>query len=167
MDVGCYCINFSRLLAGEEPSEIHASAHLHEHGVDDLLTATMKFPSGVLASFTCGMSVHADNTAYVCGDEGFIEIPIPWKPPPQDAIYIISHGTPPRMDNPGNKAPAPQAPPREVRKVNATIELYGLESDDFAASVLDGKPPMMGGEESIQNMEVLDEMRRQMGVRFR
>src|SRR5438128_515174 len=37
MDVGCYCINLSRLLAGEEPVEIHASAHLHERGVDDLV----------------------------------------------------------------------------------------------------------------------------------
>jgi hypothetical protein len=38
---------------GEEPTEIHASAHMHERGVDDLLVATMKFPSGVVASFTC------------------------------------------------------------------------------------------------------------------
>ena len=70
-----------RFVAGEEPTDIHVSAHMHERGVDDLIVATLKFPSGVVASFTAGMSVHADNTAYICGTEGFIEIPIPWKPP--------------------------------------------------------------------------------------
>ena len=137
MDVGCYCINLSRLLAGEEPVEIHASAHLHERGVDDLVVGTMKFPAGVVASFTCGMSVHADNTAYVCGSDGYIEIPIPWKPPPQQAAYTIARSTPPKMDL---AAGAPARPPRETRFVDAGSQLYALEADDFASAVLDGKP---------------------------
>jgi predicted dehydrogenase len=163
MDVGCYCINLSRLLAGEEPAEIHASAHMHERGVDDLLVATMKFPSGVLASFTCGMSAHADNTVYVCGSEGYIEIPIPWKPPPQQATYTIARSTPPRMDL---AAGAPQRPPRETRTVDASSELYALEADDFAAAVLDGKPPAVSDADTIGNMKVLDEIRRQIRLVF-
>jgi D-xylose 1-dehydrogenase (NADP+, D-xylono-1,5-lactone-forming) len=75
MDVGCYCINFARMFAGEEPAKIHASGHMHETGVDDLVGATMKFPSGIVAVLACGNRVHADNTAYVCGTEGYIEIP--------------------------------------------------------------------------------------------
>jgi len=32
MDVGCYCINFSRLFAGVEPVRSAACGHFHETG---------------------------------------------------------------------------------------------------------------------------------------
>lgn len=163
MDVGCYCINFTRMLAREEPDQVHASAHMHEKGVDDVLTATLHFPSGIVASFTCGMSVHADNTAYICGSEGFIEIPVPWKPPVLQAAYTVARSTPPKMDQPaGVKAP----PPRETRLVDANSELYALEADDFATAVLDGKPPAVSEADTLGNMAVLDEIRRQIGLEF-
>src|SRR5438477_421659 len=76
MDVGCYCINFSRLLAREEPLTMSAQARMHSMGVDEALVASMQFPSRILASFNCGMSVQADNTATLCGTEGYIEIPV-------------------------------------------------------------------------------------------
>ena len=160
MDVGCYCINFSRLIAGEEPVAVHATARRHSSGVDDVAVGTMTFPSGVLASFTCGMSVQADNTAYVCGTDGYIEIPIPWKPPVKQAVYVIARGTPPRMDQ--QKAAAPQPPPRDTHHVDSPSSLYGLEADDFAASVQDGKTPFVTEADTLGNMAVLDEMRRQM-----
>ena len=162
MDVGCYCINFSRMIAGEEPSQVHASAHMHESGVDDLLAATMKFPSGVVASFTCGMCVQADNTAYVCGTEGFIEVPVPWKPPVTNAVHTLARSTPPKMD----LAAGAQPKPRETRTIDAGKELYALEADDFAAAVLDGKPPALSEADTLGNMAVLDEVRRQIGLTF-
>jgi predicted dehydrogenase len=163
MDVGCYCINFSRLIAREEPVEIHASAHMHERGVDDVVTATLKFPSGIVASFTCGMTVHSDNAAYICGDEGFIEIPIPWKPPPKQAAYTVARSTPPKMDIAAGANPRP---PRETRFVDADSELYAIEADDFAAAVLDGKPLALTESDTLGNMAVLDEIRRQIGMTF-
>ncbi|MEA2734171.1 MAG: D-xylose 1-dehydrogenase D-xylono,5-lactone-forming [Humisphaera sp.] len=163
MDVGCYCINFSRLMAGEEPIEIHASAHMHERDVDELLVATMKFASGVVASFTCGMGVHADNTAYVCGTDGYIEIPIPWKPPVEKASYTLARSTPPKMDIAAGAAPRS---PRETRTIDAGKELYALEADDFAAAVIDGKPTAVTEADTLGNMAVLDEMRRQIGLEF-
>jgi hypothetical protein len=44
--------------------------------------------------------------------------------------------------------------------------LYGLEADDFAATVIDGKPPMVSAEDTLANMRALDEIRRQIGLRF-
>ena len=41
----------------------------------------------------------ADNTAYLCGTEGYVEVPIPWKPPMRDAEYRIVRGTPPKMEH--------------------------------------------------------------------
>jgi D-xylose 1-dehydrogenase (NADP+, D-xylono-1,5-lactone-forming) len=163
MDVGCYCINFSRLFAGCDPERVSANAHFHETGVDDLLTATMQFPNGILASFSCGMIAQADNTAQLCGSEGFIEIPVPWKPLAKDSIFVIARGTPPRMDGP---AKAPTTPPRETRRISVDGELYGIEADDFAATVLDSEIPRVTRNDTMGNMRVLDEMRRQIGLEF-
>lgn len=162
MDVGCYCINFSRFFAGKEPSKIQVAANLHDSGVDDIAVGFLQFPNGVAATFTCGMSVHADNTAYICGSEGFIEVPIPWKPPVKDAEFRIAYSTPPKMDSAGKATP--NAPPRQVHRVSAESELYALEADDFAAAVLDGALVRVSREDTLGNMRVLDEMRRQIST---
>jgi predicted dehydrogenase len=157
MDVGCYCLNFARYFAGAEPVAAHAVGHLHDTGVDDQVAGVLRFPGGVLASFTCGMTVQADNTAYVCGSEGYIEVPVPWKPL-EKAAYSVVRGTPPKMDGP---VKTPVAVPRETRQVTAPASLYALEADDFAAAVLDGAPTRIDRADTVGNMRVLDEVRRQ------
>jgi predicted dehydrogenase len=156
MDVGCYCINFSRLFAGCEPVRVQGSAHFHESGIDDLASAVMAFPNGILASFNCGMSAHADNTATLCGTDGYIEIPIPWKPPAPESIFVIARGTPPKMDGP---VKPPATSPRETIRVQADGELYGIEADAFAGCVLDGDAPWITPADTLGNMRVLDQLR--------
>jgi predicted dehydrogenase len=167
MDVGCYCISFSRLFAAQEPVEVSAAAHVHESGVDDLACGTMHFPNGVIASFTCGMRVHADNTAYICGSEGYIEIPMPWKPPVTGAVFTIARSIPPRQDLEKMKthglASVATKAPRETRTVDAGMDLYALEADAFAECVLDGKEPLVSEQDTLGNMKVLDEMRARIG----
>ena len=161
MDVGCYCVNFCRAIAQSEPIAVHGVAHLHESGVDDFAAGAMEFPGGVLACFTCGMRVEADNTVSICGDCGYIEIPVPWKPPVNGAEFVVGHSAPPRMDR------TPDAsPPRQSFQVDAGKPLYALEADDFAATVLDGAPARVSEQDTLGNMRVLDELRRQVGVPF-
>jgi xylose dehydrogenase (NAD/NADP) len=162
MDIGCYCLNFSRLFAGAEPTGAHAVGTLHASSVDDTAAAVLSFPGGITASFTCGMAVQADNTAHVCGTDGYVEVPVPWKPL-REAEYSVVRGTPPKMDGPA-KTPLP--PARETRRVSTPKELYALEADDFAAAVMDGVPPRISRQDSVGNMRLLDELRRQVGVRF-
>jgi predicted dehydrogenase len=166
MDIGCYCVNFSRMVVGAEPVSFTALGQRHEgSGVDVVAAGTMLYPDGVVASFTCGMLVQANNAAYICGDEGYIEVPVPWKPPECGAAYSIVRATPPRMDAAGLRAAEsqPNMGPRKDFTVDAGMELYGVEADDFAATVLDGKAPMMTAAETVGNMRVLEEMRRQVG----
>jgi predicted dehydrogenase len=159
LDVGCYCTNLACVLAGAAPVDIHATARMHPSGVDEAAAGVLRFPTGLLASFTCGMTVQADNTAYLCGTEGYIEVPVPWKPPARGATYTIAHGIPPRQDaTPGSK---PQAPPRETITVDADRQLYALEADDFAASVMDGAAPRVPRELTLNNMRTLDAIRAQ------
>ncbi len=160
MDVGCYCIDFARLITGQEPVKIHAEAILCETGVDDLLAGTLTFPDGVIATFTCGMRVQADNRASINGQGGYLEIPIPWKPPVEQAEYVLGYSTPPRMDGPGKAAPLP----RQTFTVDATGPLYGMEADAFTRAVRKEQPPAVSRHDSLANLAILDEMRRQIGL---
>ena len=81
MDIGCYPVDLGRLITGEHPSSIQVSAHLHESGVDDYAAGTLTYPGGVVLSFVCGQRVQMNNVAVIGGDGGYIEVPVPWKPP--------------------------------------------------------------------------------------
>src|SRR5690606_33408300 len=43
LDVGCYCVDFARLFAGEEPQTVLAIGHRHPTGVDDGVVGSMQF----------------------------------------------------------------------------------------------------------------------------
>jgi xylose dehydrogenase (NAD/NADP) len=164
MDVGCYCINFCRMVAGAEPTKICAAAQLLTSGVDESTSALLEFPNGIQATFNCGMSVQADNTTSVCGTDGYIEIPVPWKPPVRNAAWVLGRSIPPLQDLAGK--PAPPTQPRETRCVNADAELYAMEADDFAEAALDGRPVRVSRQDTLGNMKVIDEIRRQIGLQF-
>jgi hypothetical protein len=106
---------------------------------------------------TCGMQVHADNAAYICGSEGYIHVPVPWKPPVTDATFTIAQSTLPQMD----KGAVVQEPKTSTVQVSADRPLYALEADDFVAAVQDDIPPALSCDDSLVLMCVLDEMRQQ------
>ena len=169
MDVGCYCVNLARLVAGQEPVEVSATAVFHTSGVDEQVTGWLRFPSGLTSTFTCGMAVHADNAAHVCGDEGYIIVPAPWKPPVEKAEFIVGHSATPRQDLTPVSAgkAAPVAPPsRAVSHIDAGMPLYAIEADEFARHVLDDAPAPITAADSIGNMETLDRLRAKIGLHF-
>ena len=122
------------------------------------------FPGGATASISCGMSVQADNTAYLCGTEGWIETAWPWKPQPGKGGYTIARAIPPRQDL-KNASPV-DSPPRQTIKVDVDMDLYALEADDFSTSVLDNTPPTISRQETLGNMGVLDAIREQIGLKW-
>ena len=77
-----------------------------------------------------------DGRLMLLGTEGYIEVPWPWKPQVKGATYTIARSIPPRQDNAGKVA---GPPPRQNFTVDAGMELYALEADEFAATVRDGQ----------------------------
>ena len=158
-DIGSYCVNFARLMAGEEPSEVHAVGHHHATGVDDVAAAVLNFPSGVSAALTFGMSVQLDNTAHLGGTDGWIQVPVPWKPAPTGATYVVGGQTPPKQDLAAG--PAGSTGPRTVT-VDAAAPLYALEADAFARACRTGGPLPVPPDDTRGNLAVLTELARQL-----
>ncbi len=77
MDVGCYCVSGSRLVAGE-PETVYGRQLTGVSGVDVLFAATMSFPGEVVAQFDCGFVLPGRDELEVVGAEGSLFLDDPW-----------------------------------------------------------------------------------------
>ena len=55
MDTGCYALHMNRLMAGEEPEVVSATARLARPDVDRWMRAELAYPSGVTGTMTCAL----------------------------------------------------------------------------------------------------------------
>lgn len=144
MDIGAYSVNFCRAVAGSEPTEIHAIAHLHEHGVDDYAAGLLKF-GDKLATFTAGMTIMSDRKVFVAGTKGRIMADQPWF---ENDTFELTVGDETQVIEAGQKKP-----------------LYTLEAEAFADIVRNGAEPWTTKADTLGNMRTLDELRRQIGLK--
>jgi predicted dehydrogenase len=77
MDVGCYCVSASRLLAGE-PERVTAEQVLAPSGVDVRFTATMRFAQDVVCHFDAAFDLPSRSALEVVGSEGSLHVRDPW-----------------------------------------------------------------------------------------
>jgi predicted dehydrogenase len=82
MDVGCYCVNFARMVAGSAPRRIAAVAHMAASGVDETLAGTLEYAGGAIAQISCGLASSNHNMAQIIGSAGIIEVEQSFIPPP-------------------------------------------------------------------------------------
>jgi xylose dehydrogenase (NAD/NADP) len=77
MDVGCYCVSGSRLLAGE-PLAAHGEAWFGPSGTDWVFGGLMRFENDVLATFDCGTALPNRDELEAIGSEGSLFLDDPW-----------------------------------------------------------------------------------------
>jgi len=74
MDVGCYCVNVSRTLAGSEPVEVRAMANFRIPGVDEQMAGSLRFEDGLLAHFDCALTMERTQVYQIMGTEGHLRV---------------------------------------------------------------------------------------------
>jgi len=143
-DIGCYCINLSRMLFGGEPTGIEASVTRDATGTDVLTSAILAFDDDV-AVFTCSTRAEPDQRVHIYGTEGRISIGIPFNiPPDRPAEITVTAGGDP-----------PVSPASETLTFAAADE-YTIQAERFANAVLDGPPLPIPPEDAIGNLRVID-----------
>ncbi len=145
MDVGCYCVDMSRLIARAEPMEAQATAIWHKkYRVDETLAGLLRFPNDVIALFDCSFRTDYRESLDIQGTTGRILLPRPVKPLTQPAEIILYREE--TRDTLANQitVTAPAGNP------------YRLMVEHFADAVLNGKPLLFPPEEGRANMRVID-----------
>jgi xylose dehydrogenase (NAD/NADP) len=77
MDVGCYCVSGSRLLAGE-PEQVYGQQFVGPSGTDWVFTGTMRFSGNVFAHFDCGTAMPERDELEAIGSDGSLFLDDPW-----------------------------------------------------------------------------------------
>jgi D-xylose 1-dehydrogenase (NADP+, D-xylono-1,5-lactone-forming) len=77
MDVGCYCVNGSRLVAGE-PELAFGQQLIGPSGTDWVFTGSLRFPGEVFGFFDCWTSLPERDELEVVGTEGSLFLDDPW-----------------------------------------------------------------------------------------
>lgn len=142
MDVGCYCVNVSRLIAGAEPVEVQASAVFGDRSrVEEELIGILRFPNNVLAHFDSSFRIDYREWMQVQGAEGYIELAHPFRTHAfGEEGKIILH----RADDTNETF--------TTRAVNQ----YTLMVEQFADAALNGKPLQFPPELDRGNMRVIE-----------
>jgi predicted dehydrogenase len=78
MDVGCYCVSGSRLVAGE-PVSAFAEQVVGETGVDMAMYGTLRFPNEVVAQFEASFRAPVRQVLEVIGEAGVLRAFAPWR----------------------------------------------------------------------------------------
>jgi len=77
MDVGCYNVSWSRLIAGE-PERVWGDAWHGPTGTDWVFTGAMRFPGDVIAYFDCGTALTERDEVEIVGSEASLFLDDPY-----------------------------------------------------------------------------------------
>jgi predicted dehydrogenase len=139
MDVGCYCLSASRLLAGE-PEVVAAQQVVGRSGVDVRFAATLSFGGGVLAHFDCGFDLPPRGDLEAIGSDGSILVRDPW--------LIRETGLELRRDG-------------EVEHVDVeNPNRYLLELENLAAAARGEAEPLLGREDALGQARAIEALYR-------
>jgi predicted dehydrogenase len=139
MDVGCYCVSASRLLAGE-PEAVAAIQEVGGDGVDVRFAAVMRFAGGVLAHFDAGLDFADRFELEVVGAEGTIRLRDPWHCV-EPAIEVDRGSGVERI---------------EIERANP----YQLEAENFSAAVRGTAQLLIGAEDAIAQARAIEALYR-------
>jgi predicted dehydrogenase/aryl-alcohol dehydrogenase-like predicted oxidoreductase len=160
MDVGCYPVSISRLIAGAalgrdfaDPIEVQGFAHLGATGVDEYAIGMLRFEGDIVAQVATGVGLTFENTVRIFGSEGSIYLPTPWTADrSKGGVHkiIVSRGE------------------TKTISVRANRSAFSFEADMVASNLKQRQAPSpaMSWNDTLGNMRTLDRWRQAIGLQY-
>jgi predicted dehydrogenase len=140
MDVGCYCVSGSRLVAGE-PVSVLADQVTGETGVDMALYGTMRFAGDVVGQLEASFLAPERQGLEVVGEAGVLRVAAPWR---------VDWGGAMTLERDGSSETVP------VEEVNS----YRLELENLADAIEGRAPALLGRDDAVAQARVIDALYR-------
>jgi xylose dehydrogenase (NAD/NADP) len=146
MDLGCYCVNASRLLCGE-PDRVHGEQVLGGDGVGDgrvdvafagLLGFADPLGGGeqLVAHFDCGLVFNSQDELIVLGEHGSLHLADPWHCRRPAIVLRRGEGS------------------ETIAVANA--DSYGLELENLSAAIRGTAVPLLGRADAVGQARVIE-----------
>jgi xylose dehydrogenase (NAD/NADP) len=134
MDVGCYCVSGTRLLAGE-PEQVWGQQVVGPSGTDWVFMGAMRFPGDVLAVFECGTSLPERDELEAIGSEGSLFLDDPWHC--QEPVIELRRGD-------------------SVERIEVErADPYRLELENLSAAIRGDGKLLLGREDAVAQARVI------------
>lgn len=141
MDLGIYCVNTTRWLAGENPVEATAHSWTHHAArfrkVEEGIAFRLRFPSGLVVSGSSTYSAAISSFVFVQGSKGWAGLS-PAFPFDEARRLTVKIGA------------------RQLHRIFPVVDEFALELDAFAAAIQDHRPVEPDGVEGHRDMIILD-----------
>jgi predicted dehydrogenase len=151
MDLGCYCVNALRMVAGAEPTVERAAAVLASPDVDVALEADLRFPGGCAGRIACAFNHREDRwqaVLKVVGECGELEVINPFLPHAGHSIRLTRDG---------------RGEAEELDKSST----YDWQLGELVRALRDNLPIRTPADDGVANMRVIDDIYRAAGMRTR
>jgi len=148
LDLGVYNLAATQFVFGGRPERVSAFANFSAAtGVDEMLCVSLAFGSG-LAQFTCGFAAHGDNALNIAGEAGLIRIP---------PTFISAR-----------EATLTSGSAQETIREPFRSEGFEYEIAEAMRCLGAGEieSPLMPHADTLATVEVMDEIRAQIGLRY-
>ena len=144
LDIGCYLINTSRFIFGDEPQRVSALMDRDpEMKIDRLTSFILDFPSGQ-GVFTCGTQIVPYQRVHIFGADGRIEIEIPFNAPSDHPCRVFVGKGPDLLGT-------------SIETVEfAPSNQYMIQGDLFSRAIRESRETPIPLEDSIKNMAVIE-----------
>jgi predicted dehydrogenase len=148
LDLGIYPVSLASFVMGA-PARVTAVGDLTETGVDAQTSVLLQYDGGGHAVLTTTLGARTPTTASITGTEGWVEIERVWYQPSAFSVHLES-GEAQRFDEP---------------RVGNGLR---YQADDVGRCLRDGllESAVMPLDETLSIMTTMDEIRRQIGVRY-
>ncbi len=149
MDVGCYPVNFCRVVFGHPPFTVSARVYKPDDAQVELAAnAVLDYGDGRFGLIDSSFHLPSRQVAEIHGDEGSISIPLPFTPIDVEVEVILS------------------LQGQTIHQHIARVDQYRLEVEHFGASARSGTQPALSLTESIENLATIGAIYRSAGYRW-
>lgn len=139
LDIGCYAVSLSRFIFDAEPERVVGIIENDPlFRVDRLASAMLDFGDRT-ATFTCGTRLSPYQRVNIIGEEGRIEIEVPFNQPPESPALLT-------VESAGER--------EEIRL--EPCNQYTIQGDLFSLAVINDTPVPTPLEDALANMRVID-----------
>ncbi len=132
MDLGCYTISGSRMVAGAEPVRVFGEQTLGPTGVDVRFSGLLRFPSGVVAEIVAGFT-STQRSLEAVGSKGTLVSRDPWQ---GELGGIELNG--------------------RAEPVGVPDDAYRLEMESLSAAILGHGQPLLGRADALGQARTID-----------
>jgi D-xylose 1-dehydrogenase (NADP+, D-xylono-1,5-lactone-forming) len=143
MDVGCYCVSGSRLIAGE-PERVAGEQALGGDGVDVAFAGVMRFGDDISAHFDAGLALASRDLLEVVGDQGTLRLTDPW--------HCRRPGIDLLREDAGAGADADADERIEIEPANS----YRLEAENMSAAIRGEAPLLLGRADAVGQARAIE-----------